>query len=452
MFSRVLVANRGEIALRVIRACKELGIETVAIFSEADRGSQYLELADQAFCVGSAKSMDSYLRIDRVIAAAELGKADAIHPGYGFLAENSHFNEVCRSCNFEFIGPSPEAMEKLGDKNTAREMAIAAGVPVVPGSDGLIESEEDAIRAARKIGFPVLIKATAGGGGKGMRVALDEASLQNAVAQAQTEAKAAFGNPGVYLERYIDRPRHVEVQIIADQHGNVVHLHERDCSVQRRHQKLIEESPSPRLPEATRKAMCDAAVRMVKQANYHNAATVEFIVDQQDDFYFIEVNARIQVEHPVSEMISGVDLIKTQILVAAGQKLPFTQSEIKPRGAAIECRINAEDPDRNFQPCPGKIQTMYLPGGFGVRVDSHAHAGYTVPPHYDSMIAKIIVHRQTRDEAIATMQRALSELRISGIKTTAAFHKTVLAQAEFVQGTVDTKWVERVLLPRLQNK
>lgn len=452
MFSRVLVANRGEIALRVIRACKELGIETVAIFSEADRGSQYLELADQAFCVGSAKSMDSYLRIDRVIAAAELGKADAIHPGYGFLAENAHFNEVCRSCNFEFIGPSPEAMEKLGDKNTAREMAIAAGVPVVPGSDGLIESEEDAIRSARKIGFPVLIKATAGGGGKGMRVAVDEASLQNAVAQAQTEAKAAFGNPGVYLERYIDRPRHVEVQIIADQHGNVVHLHERDCSVQRRHQKLIEESPSPRLPEATRKAMCDAAVRMVKQANYFNAATVEFIVDQQDDFYFIEVNARIQVEHPVSEMISGVDLIKTQILVAAGQKLPFTQSEIKPRGAAIECRINAEDPDRNFQPCPGKIQTMYLPGGFGVRVDSHAHAGYTVPPHYDSMIAKIIVHRETRDEAIATMQRALSELRISGIKTTADFHKTVLAQAEFVQGTVDTKWVERVLLPRLQNK
>lgn len=452
MFSRVLVANRGEIALRVIRACKELGIETVAIFSEADRGSQYLELADQAFCVGSAKSMDSYLRIDRVIAAAELGKADAIHPGYGFLAENAHFNEVCRSCNFEFIGPSPEAMEKLGDKNTAREMAIGAGVPVVPGSDGLIESEEDAIRSARKIGFPVLIKATAGGGGKGMRVAVDEASLQNAVAQAQTEAKAAFGNSGVYLERYIDRPRHVEVQIIADQHGNVVHLHERDCSVQRRHQKLIEESPSPRLPEATRKAMCDAAVRMVKQANYHNAATVEFIVDQQDDFYFIEVNARIQVEHPVSEMISGVDLIKTQILVAAGQKLPFTQSEIQPRGAAIECRINAEDPDRNFQPCPGKIQTMYLPGGFGVRVDSHAHAGYTVPPHYDSMIAKIIVHRETRDEAIATMQRALSELRISGIKTTADFHKTVLAQAEFVQGTVDTKWVERVLLPRLQNK
>jgi acetyl-CoA carboxylase biotin carboxylase subunit len=450
MFSRVLIANRGEIALRVIRACKELGIETVAIYSEADRGAQYLELADQAFCVGTAKSIDSYLRIDRVIAAAELGKADAIHPGYGFLAENAHFNEVCRSCNFEFIGPSPDAMEKLGDKNTARELAIAAGVPVVPGSDGLIESEADAIAAARKIGFPVLIKATAGGGGKGMRVATDEAALQSAVTQAQTEAKAAFGNPGVYLEKYIDRPRHVEVQIIADQHGNVTHLHERDCSVQRRHQKLIEESPSPRLPDATRKAMCEAAVRMVKQAKYYNAATVEFIVDQQDQFYFIEVNARIQVEHPVSEMVSGIDLIKTQILVAAGQKLPFKQSDIKPRGAAIECRINAEDPDRNFQPCPGRIEKMFIPGGFGVRVDSHAHAGYTVPPHYDSMIAKLIVHRATREEAIETMQRALSELRIGGIKTTASFHKTVLAQPEFVAGTVDTKWVERELLPRLK--
>ncbi len=450
MFSRVLIANRGEIALRVIRACKELGIETVAIFSEADRGAQYLQLADQAICVGTAKSIDSYLRIDRVIAAAELGKADAIHPGYGFLAENAHFNEVCRECNFEFIGPSPKAMEKLGDKNTAREMAIAAGVPVVPGSDGLIESNADAIAAARKIGYPVLIKATAGGGGKGMRVAADEASLQTAVSQAQTEAKAAFGNPGVYLERYIDRPRHVEVQVIADQHGNVVHLHERDCSVQRRHQKLIEESPSPRLPETTRTAMCDAAVRMVKQANYYNAATVEFIVDQNDHFYFIEVNARIQVEHPVSEMISGVDLIKTQIKVAAGERLPFSQKDIQPRGAAIECRINAEDPDRNFQPCPGRIETMYIPGGLGVRVDSHAHPGYVVPPHYDSMIAKLIVHQPTRDQAIETMIRALSELRISGIKTTAAFHKAVLKQPEFVDGSVDTKWVERELLPRLK--
>ena len=450
MFSRVLVANRGEIALRIIRACKELGIETVAIFSEADRGAQYLELADQAICVGPAKSIDSYLRVDRVIAAAELGNVDAIHPGYGFLAENSNFNEVCRSCNFTFIGPSPEAMEKLGDKNTAREMAIAAGVPVVPGSDGLLESEEDAVVAARKIGFPVLIKATAGGGGKGMRVAMDEGSLQTSISQAQTEAKAAFGNGGVYLEKYIDRPRHVEIQIIADQHGNIVHLHERDCSVQRRHQKLIEESPSPRLTEATRKAMCDAAVRMIQRANYFNAATVEFIVDQNDKFYFIEVNARIQVEHPVSEMISGIDLIKSQILVASGQPLPFTQADIKPFGAAIECRINAEDPDKNFQPCPGRIEKMFIPGGLGVRVDSHAYAGYTVPPYYDSMIAKIIVHRPTREQAIECMLRSLSELRITGIKTTASFHATVLKQKEFSEGTVDTKWVERELLPRLK--
>ena len=450
MFKRVLIANRGEIALRVIRACKEMGIETVAIFSEADRGSQYLDLADQAFCVGPPKSVDSYLRFERVIAAAEASGADAIHPGYGFLAENSQFNEACRSSNFEFIGPSPEAMEKLGDKNTAREMAVAAGVPVVPGSEGLLNSEAEALHAARKIGFPVLIKATAGGGGKGMRVAVDEGSLQTSLSQAQTEAKAAFGNAGVYLEKYIDRPRHVEVQVIADQHGNVVHLHERDCSVQRRHQKLVEESPSPRLPEATRKEMCDAAVRMVKQAKYYNAATVEFIVDQQDRFYFIEVNARIQVEHPVSEMVSGVDLIKSQILVASGEKLAFSQLDIKPFGAAIECRINAEDPDKNFQPCPGRIEKMFIPGGLGVRVDSHAHPGYTVPPYYDSMIAKIIVHRPTREQAIECMIRSLDELRITGIKTTAGFHRIVLRQPEFVEGTVDTKWVERELLPRIK--
>ena len=372
MFERILIANRGEIALRVIRACKELGIGTVAVYSQADKGAQYLDLADQAFCIGTAKSADSYLKIDQIIAAAEVGNADAIHPGYGFLAENSHFNEVCRSCEIEFIGPSPESMEKLGDKASARAMAVAAGVPVVPGSDGLIESEHAAIEAARKIGYPVLIKATAGGGGKGMRVAMDESMLQTSVTQAQTEAKAAFGNGGVYLERFVDRPRHVEVQIIADKHGNVVHLGERDCSVQRRHQKLIEESPSPSLPPATREAICKAAVRLIQSAEYYNAATVEFIVDQQNNFFFIEVNARIQVEHPVSEMVTGVDLIKTQILVAAGEKLPFKQSDIKPRGASIECRINAEDPDKNFQPCPGKINTLYVPGGMGVRFDSHA--------------------------------------------------------------------------------
>ena len=448
MFERILIANRGEIALRVIRACKELGIGTVAVFSEADRGAQYLELADQAFCIGTAKSADSYLKIDQIIAAAEAGNVDAIHPGYGFLAENSHFNEVCRSCDFEFIGPSPDAMEKLGDKAQARSMAIAANVPVVPGSPGLIESHEAAVEAAKQIGYPVLIKATAGGGGKGMRVAMDEASLQTSLSQAQTEAKAAFGNDGVYLERFVDRPRHVEVQIMADKHGNVVHLGERDCSVQRRHQKLVEESPSPRLPKKTRDAMCEAAVRLVKSANYYNAATVEFIVDQNDDFYFIEVNARIQVEHPVTEMVTGIDLIKTQILVAAGEILPFKQSDIKPRGAAIECRINAEDPDKNFQPCPGKIQTMFVPGGMGVRFDSHAHTGYTVPSHYDSMIGKLIVYRPTRGEAIATMRRCLAELRVTGIKTTASFQSEVLAQPEFADGTVDTKWVEREFLPR----
>jgi acetyl-CoA carboxylase, biotin carboxylase subunit len=448
MFERILIANRGEIALRVIRACKELGIKTVAVYSQADRGAQYLDLADEAFCIGTAKSADSYLKIDQIIAAAEVGNVDAIHPGYGFLAENSHFNEVCRSCEIKFIGPSPEAMEKLGDKASARAMAIAAKVPVVPGSDGLIESEHAAIEAARKIGYPVLIKATAGGGGKGMRVAMDESTLQTSVIQAQTEAKAAFGNGGVYLERFIDRPRHVEVQIIADQHGNVVHLGERDCSVQRRHQKLIEESPSPSLPAKTREAICNAAVRLIQSADYYNAATVEFIVDQDNNFYFIEVNARIQVEHPVSEMVTGVDLIKTQILVAAGEKLPFKQSDIQPRGASIECRINAEDPDKNFQPCPGKIETLYVPGGMGVRFDSHAHVGYTVPPYYDSMIGKLIVHRATRAEAIATMRRCLAELRVTGIKTTASFQDEVLAQKEFVEGNVDTKWVEREFLPR----
>lgn len=448
MFQRILIANRGEIALRVIRACKDLGIKSVAVYSEADRGSHYLQLADQAICIGTVKSADSYLRIDRLISAAEIGNADAIHPGYGFLAENSHFNEVCRSCKIEFIGPTPEAMERLGDKATARSMAIAAQVPVVPGSDGLIENEQAAVEYANKIGYPVLIKATAGGGGKGMRVAQDDASLKVGLQQAQTEAKAAFGNAGVYLEKFIDRPRHIEVQVIADKHGNVVHLGERDCSVQRRHQKLIEESPSSTLRPETREKICEAAVRMIRNADYYNAATVEFIVDKDENFYFIEVNARIQVEHPVSEEVSGIDLIKSQILVAAGEKLPFTQESIKFHGASIECRINAEDPNKNFQPSAGKIQAMYVPGGPGVRFDSHAHSGYTVPPYYDSMIGKLIVHRNTRQEAIATMQRALAELRIEGIKTTTDFHREILSQPEFIDGSVDTKWVEREYLPR----
>jgi acetyl-CoA carboxylase, biotin carboxylase subunit len=446
MYNRILIANRGEIALRVIRACKEMGISTVAVYSQADRDSAHVRYADQAVCIGTAKSVDSYLRIDRIISAAEITGAEAIHPGYGFLAENSHFNEVVRSGQFDFIGPTPEAMEKLGDKNSARAVAIAAKVPVVPGSDGLLTDEEHAIRTAAEIGYPVLIKATAGGGGKGMRVATSEQSLRTALQQAQTEAQAAFGNAGVYLEKFIDRPRHIEVQMIADQHGTACHLYERDCSVQRRHQKLIEESPSPLLPPETRIAICEAAKRLILEVGYHNAGTVEFIVDQNNQFYFIEVNARIQVEHPVTEMVTGIDLIQTQIRVAAGQPLPFKQEEIKIRGAAIECRINAEDPSKNFQPCPGLIKGLFVPGGFGVRFDSHAQAGYTVPPHYDSMIGKLIVHKETREEAIACMLRCLEELNVQGISTTAAFQMRVLREPAFVAGTVDTKWVERELL------
>jgi acetyl-CoA carboxylase biotin carboxylase subunit len=448
MFKRILVANRGEIALRVIRACRELGIETVAIFSEADRNAAYLELADEAICVGPARAADSYLRIDRVISAAEIGNVQAIHPGYGFLSENSHFAEVCRSCDIGFIGPTPEAMERVGDKNSARALAREAKVPTVPGSEGIISSEQEAVKVAREIGFPVLLKATAGGGGKGMRVAANDLALASAWQQASAEAQAAFGNPGIYIEKYIERPRHVEIQILGDQHGNIVHLWERDCSTQRRHQKLIEESPSPRLPQATRQAMAEAAVRLAKTAGYYSAGTVEFIVDQQDNFYFIEVNARIQVEHPVSEMVTGIDLLKAQIRVAAGEKLDLKQDDITPRGHAIECRINAEDPAANFRPCPGKIERIIAPGGFGVRWDSHAASGYVVPPHYDSLIGKLIVHQPTRKDAIDTMIRALRELRIEGIKTTVPIHIELLQNSAFHDAQVDTTFVERVVLAK----
>ena len=443
MFKRILVANRGEIALRIMRACREMGIETVAIYSEADRGAQYLELADEAYCVGPAKSNQSYLKIDRVISAAEVGNVQAIHPGFGFLSENAHFNDVCRQCKIDFIGPTPEAMRQLGDKNTAKQLARKANVPCVPGSQGLIADEKEAMRIAGEIGYPVLIKATAGGGGRGMRVAANELALASAFGQARQEAEAAFGNPDVYMEKYVENPRHVEVQIIADHHGNAVHLWERDCSTQRRHQKIIEESPSPFLKPETRKALCDAAVRLVKEAGYTNAGTVEFIVDKDQNFYFIEVNARIQVEHPVTELVTGIDLIKQQIRVAAGEPLPWKQSEIVAKGHALECRINAEDPARNFQPCPGKITQMYIPGGYGVRFDSHAHAGYTVPAHYDSMIAKLIVHQPTRNEAIASMKRALREMRIEGIKTTIPRLIEILDHQAFVNAEVDTRFIER---------
>jgi acetyl-CoA carboxylase biotin carboxylase subunit len=443
MYKRILVANRGEIALRIIRACRELGIETVAIFSEADRGAAYLELANEAYCVGPPKGADSYRKIDRVISAAEIGNVQAIHPGYGFLSENAHFNEVCRSCNIDFIGPTPEAMARLGDKNTARKLAREAKVPVVPGSAGLISEESEAMRVAHEIGFPVLVKASAGGGGRGMRVALNDLALKAALQQAAAEAEAAFGDGSIYLEKYIEHPRHVEVQVLADLHGNAVHLWERDCSTQRRHQKLIEESPSPHLSQSTRVEMCEAAVRLIKAAGYTNAGTVEFIVDGSGNYYFIEVNARIQVEHPVTEMIAGIDLIKAQIRVASGEPLPFQQSDIVARGAAIECRINAEDPKRNFQPSPGKITRMMIPGGYGVRFDSHAHAGYTVSPHYDSMIGKLIVHQATRGEAIDCMLRALAELRIEGIQTTIPLYREILQHAAFVEGRIDTTFVER---------
>ena len=445
MYNRILIANRGEIALRIIRACKEIGIETVAIFSEGDRGSAYLELADEAYCVGGVRSNESYLRIDQIISAAEISNAEAIHPGYGFMAENAHFNEVCRDSNIDFIGPTPQAMLMLGDKNQARELARKAKVPVVPGSPGLIETDSEAMKVAKEIGYPVLVKATAGGGGKGMRVATDDDSLRTALQQAAQEAEAAFGNAAVYLEKFVELPRHVEVQVIADMHGNVVHLWERDCSTQRRHQKLIEESPAPTLPPKVRKQICDAAVRMIKNADYYNAATVEFIVDKDNNFYFIEVNARIQVEHPVTEMVTGIDLIQQQIRVAAGEKLSFSQADVQCNGVAMECRINAEDPTKNFQPSPGLIEQILIPGGLGVRFDSHVHAGYVVPPYYDSMIGKLIVHQPTREQAIKCMIRCLEELRIKGIKTTAEFQATVLKHSDFVECKVDTKWVERTM-------
>jgi len=443
VFKRILVANRGEIALRIFRACRELNIETVAIFSEADRGAAYLELADEAYCVGPPKAADSYLKIDRVISAAEIGNVQAIHPGYGFLAENPHFAEICRSCEIEFIGPTHEAMALVGDKNAARRLAQQIGVPTVPGSEGLVEGEADAVSLAHKLGFPVLIKAAAGGGGRGMRVALNDLALKAAIQQAQAEAEAAFGNSDIYLEKYVEHPRHVEVQVLADTHGNVVHLWERDCSMQRRHQKLVEESPAPRLDPKTRATMCDAAVRLVRAANYTNAGTVEFIVAQSGEFYFIEMNARIQVEHPVTELITGIDLIKAQILVAAGEKLPVQQEQIVQRGVAIECRINAEDPEKKFRPTPGTITKLRIPGGFGVRFDSHVHEGYVVSPYYDSMIGKLIVHQPTRREAIACMKRALGELHIEGVKTTIPIHQRILDHSAFGEARVDTTFIER---------
>jgi acetyl-CoA carboxylase biotin carboxylase subunit len=443
MFQRILVANRGEIALRVIRACRDLGIESVVVFSEADRGAPYLKLADRAICIGPAVSAESYLKIPRIIAAAEVANVQAIHPGYGFLSENAHFADVCRECNITFIGPPPEAMERLGNKNAARKMAQEAGVPVVPGSPGLLKNAEEALRLARDMGYPVLIKAAAGGGGRGMRVAHNDLSLQSGFNAAQQEAEKAFKDGSVYLEKYIEQPRHVEVQVLADKHGNAVHLWERDCSLQRRHQKLVEESPAPNLPGDVREAICAAALRLVKAAGYQNAGTCEFLVDKSNRFYFIEVNARIQVEHPVTELVTGLDLVREQIRIAAGELLRFTQKDVVHRGAAIECRINAEDPSAGFRPSPGTITRWQAPGGPGVRLDSHACHGYRVPPNYDSLVAKLLVHQATRLEAIAAMRRALAEFVVEGIHTTIPLHREILNQSAFIEGHVDTTFIER---------
>jgi len=443
MFQRILVANRGEIALRVIRACRDLGIEVVAVFSEADRDAPYLQLANDAICIGPAPASESYLNIPRLISAAEITDVQAIHPGYGFLAENPHFAEVCRLCNIEFIGPSEQAMRLLGNKNEARKLAQKAGVPVVPGSEGLVRDEAEAVRLARSIGFPVLIKAAAGGGGRGMRVARNDISLQSGLKAASQEAEKAFKDGSVYLEKYIEQPRHVEVQILGDQQGNTIHLWERDCSLQRRHQKLVEESPAPNLPPELRQEMCEAAVRLAKTAGYYNAGTCEFLVDKDNKYYFIEVNARIQVEHPVTELVTGIDLVREQIRLAAGEPLRFKQQDVVPRGVAMECRINAEDPAKDFRPSPGVITRWQAPGGPGVRLDSHVSAGYRVPPHYDSLVAKLLVYQPTRSEALACMRRALAEFVVEGIHTTIPLHREIFNDSSFRDGRVDTTFIER---------
>lgn len=443
MIKKLLIANRGEIAVRIIRACKELGVESVAVHSQADRDSLHVQLADEAYCIGPTSSKDSYLNFTNIMSVAMLTGCDAIHPGYGFLAENADFAELCRECNVTFVGPSPEAINKMGTKDVARETMREAGVPIVPGSTGIVESVEDGMSIANDIGYPVIIKATAGGGGKGIRVAKNEQELIKGITITQQEAATAFGNPGVYIEKFIEDFRHVEIQVLADSHGNTVHLGERDCSIQRRLQKLIEETPSPALDEKTRELMGDAAVKAAQAVNYTGAGTVEFIYDYRESkFYFMEMNTRIQVEHPVTEMVTGVDLIKEQINVANGETLPFTQEEVTFNGWAIECRINAENPEKNFMPSPGTIQMYLPPGGYGVRVDSAAYPGYAIPPYYDSMVAKLIVHAPTREEAIERMKRALDEFVIDGVATTIPFHQKLLNHEKFVSGEFNTKFLE----------
>jgi acetyl-CoA carboxylase biotin carboxylase subunit len=450
LFKKILIANRGEIAVRIIRACKELGIKAVAVFSDIEREALHVRYADEAICIGPANSAQSYMNIPAILSAADVTDSEAIHPGYGFLSENPHFTEACATSGITFIGPTAENIRIGGDKAKARQVMKRRGIPVVPGSDGPLLSEEAAVKTAKKIGFPVLFKASAGGGGRGMRVVREEQELEQAFHMAQREALAAFGNGELYVEKYLPSIRHIEVQIIADAKGDVIHLGERDCSIQRRHQKLIEESPSPMSTEKFRKRIGELAIRAAKAMKYRNAGTIEFIVDQEQNIYFMEVNTRVQVEHPVTEELTDVDIIKEQIRIAAGMPLSYKQSQIKAVGHAIECRINAEDPDK-FIPSPGRI-TFYLPpGGPGVRVDSAAYAGWLVPPHYDSMIAKLIVHGKTREEAIARMKRALDEFRIEGIKTTIPFHKKIFDHPDFIKGNFNTDFLEKISIGKAGN-
>lgn len=440
MFEKVLIANRGEIALRIIRACRELGIKTVAVYSEADRYALHVKFADEAVCIGPPSSKESYLSIPRLIAAAEVTNADAIHPGYGFLAENANFAEICATSGLTFIGPKPEAITAMGDKALAKETMRKAGVPVVPGSDGVISDVNEAKKVAGEVGYPVIIKATAGGGGRGMRIVREVSELENAFRTASHEAETAFGNPSVYIEKYVEEPRHVEIQVMGDRYGNIIHLGERDCSIQRRHQKLVEESPSPAVTPEIREAMGVAAIKGSKSVNYTGAGTIEFLLDKHKNFYFMEMNTRIQVEHPVTEEVYGVDLLKMQIEVAAGMRLKKVTP--KPQWHVIECRINAEDPNYDFRPSPGKITSFHLPGGFGVRVDTHAYVGYEIPPYYDSLVAKLIVKGKTREEAIDKMYHTLDEFIVEGIKTTIPFHKKLMKNDRFRKGDFDTKFVE----------
>ncbi|MFM1828539.1 MAG: hypothetical protein RL624_780 [Bacteroidota bacterium] len=440
MFKKILIANRGEIALRIIRTCREMGIKTVAVYSTADKDSLHVKFADEAVCIGKPQSSESYLNIPHIMAAAEITNADAIHPGYGFLAENAHFAEICATYNIKFIGPTPEMIRKMGDKITAKETMIAAGVPCIPGSEGLLESVEEAKNLANKMGYPVILKATAGGGGKGMRVVWSEDEIQKAYDTAKQEAAASFKNDGIYMEKFVEEPRHIEIQIAGDQHGNACHLSERDCSIQRRHQKLVEEAPSPFMTDELRKKMGEAAVKAAKAINYESVGTVEFLVDKHRNFYFMEMNTRIQVEHGVTEEVISYDLVKEQIKIAAG--IEISGKNYEPTMHAIECRINAEDPYNDFRPSPGKITVLHTPGGHGVRIDSHIYAGYTIPPFYDSMIAKIITIAQTREEAIQTMERALSEYIIEGVKTTIPFHLQLMKNEDFRKGNFTTKFIE----------